>query len=135
LNSKKIRKVFLGHLVFIAIATSACATEEEECGERRAGESCDPDICQCADVEYLECAFADGYGAGGDMICVDTTPKDGQLGESCTFPFECASEYCYRTSDDGPVECQADCIPVDEPLYGSWAGNCCGPAAQNDTCM
>jgi hypothetical protein len=129
------RKVLLGYLFATAITTAACEAEQSPCGERKAGESCDPDSCQCADVEYLMCTFENGYGAGGDYICVDTTLQDGQVGEPCTFPFECASGYCYRTSEGGPVECQADCLDEGEPLYGSWAGACCNGAATNDTCL
>ena len=124
-------------VILVALGGSACgaAGSGNSCGELRAGESCDPDSCQCADIEYLVCTFENGYGAGGDYICVDTTPQDGALGEPCTFPFECASEYCYRTSAGGPTECQADCLDAGEPLYGSWAGACCNGIASSDTCM
>ena len=126
--------MLLGCLFAIAIATTACEDENTACGERQAGVPCNPDSCQCADVEHLRCTFENGFGAGGDYICVDTTPQDGQVGEPCSFPFECASEYCYRTSEGGPVECQVECLDEGEPLYESWAGACCSGIASNDTC-
>jgi hypothetical protein len=102
-----------------------------ECGERREGQGCDPDSCPCdSDSPNLSCLPEDGYGGSGDYVCVDTNPDgNGQVGEPCVWLFDCVSGWCFASGTDEPLECHSMCLEADEPLYGSFAGNCCSGIA------
>jgi hypothetical protein len=128
----RIRKALKVVFVVVALSCGGCGSDS---GDGRCvaseGESCDPDSCPCEGFPSgpVECLLMPS-GSANLYECVDTTPQNKPLGDSCVFNFECASDHCYDLTGGNARICQDTCVAAGTTYTGEDPGgirdDCCG---------